>query len=82
MVWSSHEPQFVSSRFITRTGIRFTSASSSMVRVRIIERRDSDDDVNHYAQCSLEIVGLAVAQEVPGDNDSENEDDGVEDFEI
>ena len=72
----------MSSRFITRTGIRFTGASSSMMWVRIIERRDSDDDVNHYAQCSLQVVGLTVAQEIPSDNDSENEDDGVEDFEI
>lgn len=53
-----------------------------MVWVWIIEGCYSDDDVYENAQSTLEVIGLAVAQEVSSHDDSEDEDDSVEDFEI
>ena len=42
----------------------------------------SDDDVDHDAEGTFKVIGLLVAQEIANNNDSENEDDGVEDFEV
>ena len=41
-----------------------------------------NDDVDHDTKGTLQVIGFLVTQEVANNNDSKDEDDDVENFEI
>lgn len=53
---------------------------ASIIRVDV--ERQSDDDVSSQAHAALEVVALAIADEVVDDEDGEEEDDGLEALEV
>lgn len=50
--------------------------------IGIVEGANGDDHVNQDTKNSLEVITLAVTEEVTNHQNSENEDDGIEDLEV
>ena len=53
-----------------------------LLRVRVVERRDGDDNVDKDAEGALKVVRLAVPNKVADDEDGEDKHHGIEDFEV
>jgi len=59
-----------------------TLGATILVRTRVVECSNSNDNIHENAKNTLKIVGFCITQEVTDNQNSQYEDDSVEDLKV
>jgi hypothetical protein len=62
--------------------MRNLDVGCSLVRVWIVPCCDTDNDIDHDRQGSLQVVGFAITEEVANDKDGKDKENHHEDLEV
>lgn len=63
-------------------GSELLGSFSLLLLIWIVVSCDGNDEVDEHAECTFEVVGLAVTEEVADGEDGEDEEDDLEDGEV